>query len=1263
MCGCDKGYKMNLGPRPKTVTNILRVALGLLVILPTAAVAVFSTPRVQNKPKHARLAPLSKLTTINLLDFGAVGDGIADDGPALQSALDALAQAGGGTLYVPPGNYAIVTPVVKQFNSATSIVLQGEPSATPISVAGNGLGLDLTSDFIIKVGPANDAISILGAGDLRVNDLSFTGVQEVTTDAHVVLKLSEVGDARIQHSEFYGLASLVPRGAIVFAFKSSLSIQDTPFLGCATASGHSTSAVQNVRWNAISLINSKFIDYGQRPGFYSKTPLSPAYSWLGIGNAAALEPSNSRRTAIVNNVFLDEGQFFGISAIPDLFDIPSAPFEVYISRLVMNVSNLASVGVYLDEAQKVFIDRSFFGWSHNAGAAIALTCVGEAIFDQLECVAHADTIVADAATQRLTVINSIYANLLSEAPYTVTITTEDPLDDPVQYVRQQYLDLANREPDPVGQFYWADLILRCGSDTECTSQKQSALANYLGTTPAEKFSIAGTIRDENGAPLAGVTVALSGSQSVSTVSDPNGQYSFDNLATAGIYQVTASKRHYMFQSLAFETPGQDQVGDFTGILDRHTISGRVTNSLGQPIAGTLVTLSDPEQQTETTDANGNYSFPDIPAGSDYTVTVSRRNYTFADPDQSFTDLSADMFANFTGSLLSYQIIGKLSANTGGPIVGASVTLSGSQHASALSDSSGRYSFLVPGEGNYTVSVARANYSFTNPSRSFTNLSGDATADFSGTLLHYTLSGHVTNDQSVGIAGVTVTLTGSETGSKTTDSGGNYSFSATAEGNYAITVARANYAFNPASRAFTNLSGDAVADFSGTLVLYTLSGRIVNGTVPLAGVTVNLTGSKTASVLTDADGRYSFVATAEGSYTVTPVTQYYRFTPQNFHHDNLSGNFVDDFIAVRADTVQFSNANFVASPGSSAVEITVTRAGDTSQPASVKYSTSDGTASQTNDYTATSGTLRFLSGESTKTFTVLITVNTYSGADETANLRLTRPSGFLLGDQRLATLIIADQPIPGPVTNPIEDSRTFVFQQYADFLGRLADNGGLDYWTNQITRCETNVSCISSARVATSAAFFAEPEFQQTGGFIYRLFRATLGRRPTYNQFVDQRGQLQSYGDPAAATVLFAHDFVLRSDFLTKYPETLTPQQFVDSLITTTRETTGVDLASQRDSLVADYSTNHDRGRIIRLIADNDLVQRAEYNSAFVLMQYFGYLRRDPDEGGYNFWLDVLNNRQPDNFRGMVCAFVTSREYQERFSSVVPRNDSECGSVH
>ena len=60
----------------------------------------------------------------------------------------------------------------------------------------------------------------------------------------------------------------------------------------------------------------------------------------------------------------------------------------------------------------------------------------------------------------------------------------------------------------------------------------------------------------------------------------------------------------------------------------------------------------------------------------------------------------------------------------------------------------------------------------------------------------------------------------------------------------------------------------------------------------------------------------------------------------------------------------------------------------------------------------------------------------------------------------------------------------------------------------------------------------------------------------------------------------------------------------------------------------------------------------------MLTQYFGYLRRDPDMAGYNFWLSVLN-QQPNNFNGMVCAFLTSAEYQQRFSSVVARANAQC----
>jgi hypothetical protein len=75
---------------------------------------------------------------------------------------------------------------------------------------------------------------------------------------------------------------------------------------------------------------------------------------------------------------------------------------------------------------------------------------------------------------------------------------------------------------------------------------------------------------------------------------------------------------------------------------------------------------------------------------------------------------------------------------------------------------------------------------------------------------------------------------------------------------------------------------------------------------------------------------------------------------------------------------------------------------------------------------------------------------------------------------------------------------------------------------------------------------------------------------------------------------------------------------------------------------------------------SELRQVSQYNPAFVQMQYFGYLRRNVDQNGYNFWLDILNNREPNNYRAMVCAFVTSSEYQLRFGSTTTHTNADCG---
>jgi hypothetical protein len=131
---------------------------------------------------------------------------------------------------------------------------------------------------------------------------------------------------------------------------------------------------------------------------------------------------------------------------------------------------------------------------------------------------------------------------------------------------------------------------------------------------------------------------------------------------------------------------------------------------------------------------------------------------------------------------------------------------------------------------------------------------------------------------------------------------------------------------------------------------------------------------------------------------------------------------------------------------------------------------------------------------------------------------------------------------------------------------------------------------------------------------------------------------------------------MRDAFLARYPLTQTPEQFVNLLF----DTAGlVPFTAERQRLAQDMRNGKTRAQVLMEVIEFQQFKNNEFNSAFVLMQYFGYLARDPEPAGFAFWLDVLNNRQPNNFLGMVCAFITSQEYQERFSSAVTANNSQC----
>jgi hypothetical protein len=257
----------------------------------------------------------------------------------------------------------------------------------------------------------------------------------------------------------------------------------------------------------------------------------------------------------------------------------------------------------------------------------------------------------------------------------------------------------------------------------------------------------------------------------------------------------------------------------------------------------------------------------------------------------------------------------------------------------------------------------------------------------------------------------------------------------------------------------------------------------------------------------------------------------------------------------------------------------------------------------------------------------------------------------------------------PQPNPIEHSTNFfVRQQYLDFLNREPDAAGLAFWSGQITSCGADAQCVEIKRINVSAAFFLSIEFQETGYLVYRIYKAAYGNLPgapiplARSEFLPdtrQIGQGVVVGNAgweallAANKQAFAADFVSRTRFTTAYPQTLTAAQFVDAL---NQNAGGALSPSERDQLVSELSSGaKNRAQVLRAVAEDTDLARNETNKAFVLMQYFGYLGRNPNDlpdlnfDGFDFWLGKLNQFN-GNFvdAEMVKAFIASGEYKHRF---------------
>jgi hypothetical protein len=252
----------------------------------------------------------------------------------------------------------------------------------------------------------------------------------------------------------------------------------------------------------------------------------------------------------------------------------------------------------------------------------------------------------------------------------------------------------------------------------------------------------------------------------------------------------------------------------------------------------------------------------------------------------------------------------------------------------------------------------------------------------------------------------------------------------------------------------------------------------------------------------------------------------------------------------------------------------------------------------------------------------------------------------------------NQPSSG---NLLDGTDFFVRQHYRDFLNREPDEPGLAFWKNNIDICGPDLVCREVKRVDTSASFFLSIEFRETGYLVHRFYWASFGRRPLLAEFLpDQQlvGREVVVHRPGWEQVLennkraFADSWVQRPSFSAIF-DTLGNAEFVDRLLANTGASFD---RAERDALVnALNSSARTRAEVLREVAENPVFQRSEFSPAFVEMQYFGYLRRnpqDPPDGnldGFNFWLNKLNQFEGDYRQAeMIKAFLTSIEYRRRF---------------
>ncbi|HEY6187686.1 MAG TPA: carboxypeptidase regulatory-like domain-containing protein [Pyrinomonadaceae bacterium] len=813
------------------------------------------------------------------------------------------------------------------------------------------------------------------------------------------------------------------------------------------------------------------------------------------------------------------------------------------------------------------------------------------------------------------------------------------------------------------------------------------------------YSIKGQVVSPAGQGIQGIKITITTAAGFrEAMTNSTGNYSFINLPAGETYTVTPDNADYDFSptSWSFTNLSDHQTANFTATNRYGSISGRVMDGDGNPMYSVLVTLTGAENMTARTGPNGDYFFFHLLKGNNYTVSAQEFGYAISPASTTLT-ITDDHTVNFAaalkklkpftsgnllitagkylgeytpgGTLVQEVIVPFPTANNnnvgyfpGDLIVDKNGEVEIYNSANATSYLTG-YNFTqgawqhhtypgwnpwaiyntfegIASFGNYIYVTDKTINDFGQPVQTqgiiridINDYSSQRFAD-DQTFCHLTL----------GQDGLLYGIVGATSGNQIN------AYNPTTM-QLVKTIRLSDFQTFPinVNKIAVNGTGEIFAA-AFSIHHFDNAGKMVKS-LQLPGNPTDIEISNTGQIAAATGGNVTLLDEAlniKSSFTA----------PTGAGHLAFTNNVV-----APPSMLQFNASSYSAGEADGKANITVTRTGDTSGAATVKYQTSDstdvnfrcdpttagqptGAASRKCDYHIASGRLRFAPGESSKQIVLSIVDDVYVEGLETFTLTLSDATGLSLGPTSTATITITDNDISG-TPNPIDNTRFFVRQLYVDLLSREPDPAGWNGWTDRINLCgQPGQAPPPCDRVTVGGdGFLRSGEFFDRQFFVLRLYRTGLGRILRYDEIGDLAfvSGFLTPDDLELNKQDLVKELVARPEFANRY-NPLSNAAFVATLL----QTAGVSVPQTTvDDWVTKLNTSQkNRAQVFREISERQEVSAKYAHEAQVVSAYYGFFTRNPD-GAYLNYLQRLDSGEI-NLSDLANAFVNAAEYRQRF---------------